>query len=339
MVRLNVPAVETKYQDLKNAVADLPGVMGVTGTSFAGWEYGQLIKDFPINGIGGPKHVNVMVVDCDYLKVCGIPLVQGQGFTDKINTTRNTQLIVNEAAQKELGFGMDSFIFGEPLTGRVVGVTGNFDYVFPARGMKPLVLTMRSPFLINTSYTPSPVHLSYLLVKTAPGEQQKTIKELEELWKKMNPGYSFDYKLMEYEISNQLDEINRSFESVLYASTILAFLLSGLGLFGLASFEMERRTKEVGIRKAVGATSWQIVAHFLLGFLKLVAIANVVAWPLTFILVRMVFGLLDYPHPLVIGPLVFLKAGVISVAVMAVTVGAQTLRAAMANPVNSLRYE
>lgn len=339
MVRLNVPEIERKYPDLKNAVAGVPGVMGVCGTSFAAWEYGQLVKDYPINGIDGPRHSNVMVVDSDYLKVCGIQLIQGEGFTEKINTTKNTQLIVNEAARKQLGYGIDSFIFGDPLTGRVVGVVRNFDYVFPARGMKPLILTMRSPFLINSSYTPTPVHLDYLLVKLAPEGRQNTITELEQLWKKMSPGYSFDYKFMEHEITSQLDDVNRSFESVLYVSTVLAFLLSGLGLFGLASFEMERRTKEIGIRKAVGATSMQVMAHFLLGFLKLVALANVIAWPLTFVLVRMVFELIQYPHPLVIGPLIFIEAGIISVVVMALTVGAQTLRAASANPVNSLRYE
>lgn len=339
MVRLNIPAIETKYQDLKNAVAAVPGVMGACGTSFAAWEYGQLVKDYAINGFGGTKHADVMVVDSDYLKVCGIKLIQGQDFTEKINSIRNTQLIVNEAAQKQLGYGLDAFIYEDPLTGRIVGVTKNFDYVFPARGMKPLILTMLSPFLINNNYTPVPVHLSYLLVKLAPEGQQKIIQELERLWKKMNPGYSFDYKFIEHEISSQLDDVNRSFESVLYVSTVLAFLLSGLGLFGLASFEMERRTKEIGIRKAVGATSMQVVAHFLLGFLKLVALANVIAWPLTFLSVRIVFELIQYPHPLVIGPLIFLEAGVISVVVMALTVGAQTLRAASANPVNSLRYE
>ena len=137
----------------------------------------------------------------------------------------------------------------------------------------------------------------------------------------------------------QLDDYYHSFEGVLDISTILSFLLSGLGLFGLASFEVERRTKEVGVRKALGATSTQIVLHFLFGFSKLIALANVVAWPLAFALIRAVFALIQYPRVIPIGPIVFLEAGLASMAVMVVTVGAQTLRAARANPANTIRYE
>jgi putative ABC transport system permease protein len=136
-----------------------------------------------------------------------------------------------------------------------------------------------------------------------------------------------------------LNAVNRSFETVLGISTVLAFLLSGLGLFGLATFEIERRTKEIGIRKALGAASAQIVLHFLKGFSKLIALANLIAWPLTFLLIRLVFALIEYPRPLVIGPLIFVEVGAVSFAVMAVTVGAQTLRAASLNPVQTLRYE
>ena len=112
-----------------------------------------------------------------------------------------------------------------------------------------------------------------------------------------------------------------------------------LGLFGLASYETARRTKEVGIRKALGATSAEVVAHFVKSFVMLALLANVIACPLSFFLMRLIFRSINYPYPLRMGPLVFLQAGVISVILAIVTVSVQTLRAASVSPVNALRYE
>ncbi len=337
MARIDIPEVEKRFPDIKSVVSAVPGVTGVAAASFAGWEYGQLARDFPLMINARQQYCNVMVVDPEYLKVMGIRLSQGKDFDPNVNVN---QLIVNEAAQSQLGYGLDTFAFDGPLVGRVIGTVKDFYYMYPSRRVKPLILTVRSPFLVNTSYTPSPIHLNYMLVRMQGGAgRQETIKKIEEAWKTLNPGYSLEYRLMDSEIRGQMDRVNWSSEAILSVSTVLAFLLSGLGLFGLGSFEMERRTKEVGIRKTLGATSLQIVTHFLLGFLKLIALANVIAWPLTFALTRVVFAALQYPRPLQIGPLVFLEAGALSVLVTVVTVGSQTLRAASANPVNTLRYE
>jgi putative ABC transport system permease protein len=338
MVRLNIPEIEMRYADIKKAIGAVPGVLGVTGSSFAAWEWGQLVNDFPLTTFFRTRIADVMVVDSDYLRVHKIGLVEGQDFDPDSHRAEN-QLIINETAQRQFGFKINSFLYDAPLTGQVQGVVKDFNYLLPSKQIKPLILTTRSPILINTSYAPRPVHLNYILVKIQPENQQQVIQGIETTWKSINPGYAFDYKLVEKETARQLDDYNRTFESTLDVSTILAFLLSGLGLFGLASFEIERRTKEIGIRKALGATSRQITVHFLLGFLRLIAIANAIAWPLTFLVIRLVFGLIQYPHQLLIGPLVFLEVGALSIVVMVVTVGSQTLRAASSNPVDTLRYE
>ena len=122
-------------------------------------------------------------------------------------------------------------------------------------------------------------------------------------------------------------------------ATAFALFVSCLGLFGLTSYETTRRTKEIGIRKAIGAKSWQIVAHFVRSFLWLLVLANIIAWPLALALFRLGAQLLRYPYPFDIGAVVFLQAGVISTLLTVITVSIQTLRAALVNPVNALRYE
>ena len=339
MVRTIMPEVERKLPDIKKAIQAVPGVLGVSASSFAGWDNGQLVQDMPLSTVYGSQYTDIMVVDPDYLRIHKIPLLKGKDFDPQYDNPRYQQLIINETARKRFGFELNSLVTESNLIGSVVGIAKDFDYLFPSGRMRPLIMTTHSPFLINTAYAPSPLHFQYLLVRIQPGAEQRVLAAVEEVWKNLNPGYSFDYKFEQAEVTRQLDAYSQSFETVLGVSTILTFLLSGLGLFGLASFEIERRTKEVGIRKALGATSAQIVLHFLKGFLWLIGIANLIAWPLTFSLVRGIFALIQYPHPLVIGPAVFFEAGIISVGVMVLTVGSQTLRAAAANPVNTLRYE
>jgi ABC-type antimicrobial peptide transport system permease subunit len=124
-----------------------------------------------------------------------------------------------------------------------------------------------------------------------------------------------------------------------FIATVLGLFISFLGLFGLAGYETSRRIKEVGIRKALGATSVQIVGSFLKHFLGLVMIANVIAWPLFVVGFRFVMNALEYPHSVHVGMTIFLRAGLISLLLTIATVGIQTVRTALTNPVNVLRYE
>jgi putative ABC transport system permease protein len=339
VARLNIPEVEARYPDMKKALSSVPGVLGVAASSFAAWKDGDIVRDFPITIASKMRFCDIIVVDPDYLRIQGIDIVQGRQVNPDYEDPYLGEYVINEAAQKQFGLGPGSFISLSYFRGKIVGVAKDFSYLFPSRKVKPLILVARSPFLTNNSFAPKPIHISYALIKLRPEDQERTLQMIEAAWKGFTHGYSFEYRYMKQELRDQLDEYYYSFEGILDISTILSFLLSGLGLFGLASFEVERRTKEVGIRKALGATSAQIVLHFLVGFSKLIGLANVVAWPLTFVLIRVVFTLIQYPRALSIGPLVFLEAGFVSLLVMIATVGAQTLRAARANPANTIRYE
>jgi putative ABC transport system permease protein len=339
LARLDFPEVEAKLPAMKKAISGLPGILGVSASSFAAWREGEYVRDYPMTIHSKMRYCDVMVVDPDYLRIQGIGIAQGRDFDAEYADPELSQLIVNEAAQRRFGFAPDSFIMSSQIKGRVVGVARDFAYSFPSKRVRPLIMTTSSPFWINNAFGGRPVHLSRMLIKLCEGDRQRTLDGVASLWKDFTKGYSFDYAYAEAVMRAQQDDYYFSFEGILGISTALSFLLSGLGLFGLASFEVERRTKEVGIRKALGATSAQIVLHFVAGFARLIALANLIAWPFTFLLIRAVFTLIEYPRTLRIGPLVFLEAGIASLLVMAATVGTQTLRAARSNPVNTIRYE
>lgn len=129
------------------------------------------------------------------------------------------------------------------------------------------------------------------------------------------------------------------FRQTALIATAIGLFIAFLGLFGLASYETGRRTKEVGIRKAFGATSSQIVGYFLKSFLALVAIANLIAWPLFVVGLHFAATAIAYPYPVHVGITIFFRAGAISLLLTIGTVGMQTVRTALTNPVNVLRYE
>ena len=339
LVRLNIPEIERKFPNIKKRLQSLPGVLGVSASSFSAWKFGYFAKDIQLSILGQRTSCDIMVVDPDFLKLQRISLVKGRDFDPSFDPSAGGQLIANETAARSFGLDAGTFIRSESLVGQVIGVVKDFDYLFPSGKIHPLIMTTLSPFLVNNSFAPVPIHLNYALIKIDPSNRAQVLAAIEKAWKEMSSGYAFEYKLEGEEIARQLDEANLAFTAVLNVCTVLAFALSGLGLFGLATYEIERRTKEVGIRKALGATSAQIAGHFLLRFFRLAAIANLIAWPLTFALIRLTFAAIQYPHALVIGPLAFVEAGLVTFAITTLTVGAQTLRAASANPVNALRYE
>lgn len=339
MVRLSMPEIERKYPEIKRRFQSLAGVEMVAASSFAGWKYGSFARDFSVSVEGRQNRCDVMIVDADYLRLSGVRMDEGSVFDPELKSEGGRQLIVNETARKVLGLEVGMGLRCGPLVGRVAGICADFDYLFPSGAARPLVLTTDSPFMINDPFAPAPVHLEYLLLKLSGGDRQGLLEEIERTWKLASPGYAFEYRFLDQEISAQIDAADLALESSLRICTIVAFLLSGLGLFGLSTYEIERRTKEIGVRKALGASSAQVAALFLSGFARLALFANLIAWPLAFALIRGTFALIRYPHPLSIGLWPFVGAGLVSLAVTVLTVGAQTLAAASHNPVEALRYE
>jgi putative ABC transport system permease protein len=339
LIRLGVPDIEGRISDLKSAMAGVPGVAGVSATSFAAWEKGMLVRQYPILHLVMSGYADVMVVDPDYLKVHGSRIVEGRDFPSGPPDPGRPLLVVNEAAARRLGIRVGSYLSDSEVQGEVIGVVEDFFYLYPSRKVGPLILTTRSPFMINSSSTPVPAHLAYLMLRIGARDRGAVMRLAEAEWERKMPGYSFEAFFEDELIARQMDERDRSFAAALEVATVLAFLLSGLGLFGLASFEMQRKTKEVGIRKAMGAGRGQLFRHYLAGFLRLVLISNALAWPLAVAGLSALFATIGYPRPLSFGPFAFLGGAIASIVVTVLSVGYQVLKAASADPAVSLRYE
>jgi putative ABC transport system permease protein len=313
----------------KDEILRLPGVAAasfsdsVPGSGFTGFA-------FPWESEQGEMKLhafNSLQADRDYFQTMGIEIVKGRNFSRPGNPedvkNHSLEFIVTENLVKDLGWK-------DPIgkrceLGTVVGVARNFHY-------SPLHRDVRGTFIIQpVRGTPS-----YLNMRLRGGRIRETLEALRSRWSAFAPGYPFAYSFLDQRIARYYEQDRRQQKlAVLFSSVCL--LISCLGLFALALFHIEQRTKEIGIRKAIGASNGSVALLLTRKFLLWVAMANVIAWPLAYW--AMSKWLSNFAFRTSIGPGVFLLAGSLVLLIALLTVGAQSLRAARANPVDSLRYE
>jgi ABC-type antimicrobial peptide transport system permease subunit len=182
----------------------------------------------------------------------------------------------------------------------------------------------------------APEELRYMLIRLAPGDTTVSLEAIENIWGRVIPNYPFDYRFLDedfawmYRAEGQIGVLLRTF-------AILAVVVACLGLFGLASFTAEQRTKEIGIRKVLGASVSQITTLLCREFFLLVVIANVLAWPLAYFGMRS--WLQNYAYRTELGVVIFVLALGLALLVALISVSFQALRAAMSHPAEALKYE
>jgi putative ABC transport system permease protein len=280
---------------------------------------------------GSNWKVNVMGVEPRFLETFGMTVVSGRAFSQDMTSDVNRSVIVNESLVKELGWkdpigrvftGFSTPTMKEPV---VIGVVKDFNYASLHQHVKPLVLLMDPSFPVR-----------YLFVRVAPGDFGTTLKRIGEAWREIAPMRPFEYYFLEDDFNRQYQSEERWSRIVTYAS-LFAMAIACFGLFALSAQAVSRRTKEIGIRKVLGASVNGVVSLLLRDFLKLVVVANVLAWPLAY------YGanrwLADFAYRIDITPTVFIFAGCVSVLITLLTVSYQSIRASLANPVDALRYE
>lgn len=279
--------------------------------------------------------------DYDFPKTFDLKFVAGRDF-DPQNITDSVNIILNESAVKSLGISPQEIIgkaivrpaasyYGGPdstmvpVNGHVIGVVEDFPYRSMHTKIDPLGISAKPHFDDRIIHVKLP----------AKGVGEK-IAYLEKIWKQQFPGYGFDYWFLD-------DEFKRMYENEVRVAgltekfSVLAILIACIGLYGLASFMSQQRTKEIGIRKAMGSSNVQIVLLLLKVFGILLLISCVIAVPLTYFLANKWLESFVYQTPLTIG--LFLGSiGVIAIITL-FTVGYETLKAARINPINSLRHE
>ena len=264
-------------------------------------------------------------VNYDYFETLHIQLKEGRAFSRDFATDSNAY-IINEAAADMMGIKNPvgqtvSFWNGK---GKIIGVVKNFHSQSLHEPIKPLVLMLE------------PRGGDVILVRTEPGKTKEALASLEKATRQFNPGFPFEYHFLDELFAEQYQSEMTIGKLINYFAG-LAIFISCLGLFGLALFTAEQRTKEIGIRKVLGASVTNIVALLSQDFLKLVLLANFLAWPIAWW--AMHTWLQNFAFKAELGWWIFVLAGLATLLIALFTVSIQAVRSAVANPVNSLRSE
>lgn len=313
-------------ETFEQEIAQLDGVTHVTsGFSMPGTFFINSMWQ-PVKPNAESHNMDYSFVGYDYIEALGIEMKAGRGFS-RAYATDSSAVILNEAAARDFGWTADQAIGQKITRGReeftIVGVTTDFHYRSLHAEVYPLAL-----------FAPRRGQ-RYVAARLVPDAIPQTLDGIQRTWKKFSDlplEYSFlaDNLAAQYRAEDRLASIFSGF-------AILAILIGCLGLFGLAAFTAQQRTKEIGVRKVLGAGVANLIALLSKDFLKLVLIAFFLAVPLAYF--GMQYWLEDFAYRIDIGAGVFLVAGVLALVIAMLTVSYHALRAALADPVKSLRYE
>jgi putative ABC transport system permease protein len=276
------------------------------------------------------KLLNFVTADYDYLKTLNIHLKEGRNFSRDFPSDANEEegaMLINESAAAILGWdnpiGKHLRSARDNNNRKIIGIIKDYNFQSLHERIEPLLVLL----------TPTG---DYLAVKVKPGEGRETIASIEKQWKTFAPHAPFDSFLMDERLNAQY-KTEQQTGKIFTIFTGLGIFIACLGLFGLAAFTTEQRAKEIGIRKVLGASAFGVI-HLLSGnFLKLVLLANIIAWPVAWWL--MDYWLRDFVYRISIEPWVFLLAGLAAVVIAMITIIYQAIKAAHVNPIESLRSE
>jgi putative ABC transport system permease protein len=270
---------------------------------------------------------SVRTVDYDFLETFQVEMAEGRFFSETFPSDKGA-FVLNEAAVKAMN--MESPVgkwFRYPYydrEGMIIGVVKDFHFSSLHMPIEPFFMMIM------------PSEYRYMCMRISSQGIRDTINFIGEKWKTYSPNFPIEYRFLDQTVGQMYQSEQRSGQLLGYF-TAIAILISTLGLFGLISFMLEQRSKEIGIRRVLGSSVGGIVNLFTKTFLKLVIVANVVAWPASFWIMNQ--WLKNYAYKTGLSWWIFVAAGLSAVMVAFLTIGIQTLRAAMANPADLLRYE
>lgn len=277
--------------------------------------------------VGVGFRIAVVQVDNDFLDTYKFQLLAGRKFSREFSADDSSSYIINEAAANKLGWKADeaigqSLIYGN-TPGTIVGVLKDFNFESLHNEISPVIF-------VNTK-----TNGDNLSVKVA-GNIPAAIEFLKDIWNEYNPEYPFNYTFLNDDFDN-LYKSEEQLGEIFGVFSFLAVFIACLGLLGLASFAAEQKTKEIGIRKVLGASVGNIVARFTFEFIKLILIANLIAWPLSYYGMSQWLENFAYRTDLTLST--FLMAGSIALLIAVATIGFQAVKASLTNPAKTLKYE
>lgn len=277
------------------------------------------------------KSICYLNSDFDLVSVYKIEMSAGRFYSDDFPSDSIKALVINESAAKAMGMkyplGREVTLWGEKR--QIIGVTKDFHYASFHSAIEPLMIVWPD---LNTRN----IVFNTVSIKFAAKEPAGILSVIEKTWKEQLPGIPFDYYFFD-ESLNAGYKAEQRMSSIFKYFSFLSILISGLGLFGLASFSTAQRTKEIGVRKVLGASVTSITALLSKEFLLLVILSDLIAFPIAWFLMNN--WLQDFVYRINLNWQIFTLSGGIAFLIAVITVSLQTIKAAKANPINSLKYE
>ena len=331
VIPMTHPSLHERTESIKAELLRHPSIVSVAATANlpGGGDWG-----IPYVPAGIPPEqippMRILVGDQDLITTLQIPLAQGRVFSRAIATDSTAAWIINEEAARQLGWEDPlQHRIAMPAVNRasapVIGVVKDFHF----RSLREKIV----PILVMV---PPREWLTSFAVRVRPGDVTETLAYLERQFKEYDPQHPFRYSFLDEQFSN-LHASEQRMGHLLTVTSVLAIVLACLGLFGLAAFSAEIRTKEIGVRKVMGASLPGIVGLMTRDFMKLVFVANVLAWPLGYY--AMTLWLESFAYRTDVSPWIFAATTLLAFVIAALTVSVQAVRAGLANPVEALRYE
>ncbi len=278
--------------------------------------------------------LRMIYADHDYVKTMGMEIVQGRDFSKSMSTDATEAFLINEAAVQELQlknpletqfeWGGEEYDYGIHKKGRVIGVVKDFQFQSLRDAINPLIIHIW------------PQNTFVFAIRIRPDDIPGTVAFIESQWKDLDPAHPFEYSFMD----ETFDRIYRSEEKlgkIFGVFSMLAIFIAALGLFGLSLFMVEQRTKEIGVRKVLGASVGNIFTLLSKEFTILVLLANLFGWPVAYFLMHN--WLENFAYRVNIGFWIFIIAAIVAFVIALVTISFQAMKAALTNPIESLRYE
>ncbi len=272
-------------------------------------------------------------VDYNFINTLNLKIVEGRNFSEQYPTDLSKAFIINEEAAKEMELRnpIGTRLKSWDKDGFIIGVVKDANFKSLKDPIKPMIFHLTNNFADDVMDLFGVIYISI-----KPVDVPKTIKAIKSTWEKFNPSYPFEYHFLD-DTYNNLYQSEERLADIFGTFTSLALFVTILGLFGLALFMTEQRTKEIGIRKVLGASLTDILSLLSGSFTKWLIIANIIAWPAAWF--AMTKWLQSYAYHIDISFLTFFIAGSITLIITLLTISLVTIKAATANPVESLRYE
>ncbi|MGD8306676.1 MAG: ABC transporter permease [Ignavibacteria bacterium] len=320
-------SILNNIETFKNELKQNPKIISVAAASSGPTYVGNSTSGIDWDGKNEDEVVlmHFVATDHDFINAFNMQMVEGRFYSDDYGSD-SSSVVINEEAAKIMGMnepvGKTLTMWGDKLN--IIGVVKNFNFKPLDTKIEPLVLRLNNEFLFS------------MFVRVRPGDLPGTLGHIENVYKEFTASAPFDYHFLDEDFDNLYRSESRM-QSIFSYFAILAIIISCLGLFGLASYIAERRAKEIGIRKVLGASISGVTILLSKEFINWVLLANIIAWPVAYYLMNNWLQDFVYRINLTLWP--FLISGLLALLIAIATVSFQSIKAAIANPVDSLRNE